>query len=446
MTPDSQRLSTDYVATAQFKAWLHRPLIDLGSTGATGNPHVAGTTYAYRAMAERKAYPRLHGLLNPSVRKAIVQEARLPRYGVDDPLDLEDDLRTHEWSELCLHLQNFSHIEVEAQLRVVWLLHRICLHGAILKYVPAISENDVRRSEPKAGLAFMRGLAKLAFCNDGQCDLDTTDLEQVARSAPAGGWARIEAAYFLAVAAAKLRHDPERLRYWLAEQHRQIGCAEADEHTRCKLLSRYHRVRAFLPQFGRDWAGMTADMDLAEAWAGRMRRDTPETLAEWTTLAGAIKETRTKEALVLGDLDLAEERAKQSVVHAPSDARTHLELGQVLVERNKIEEALAAYRSAAWFGPPGTEIAWFMVGQCHEALGEPELACSAFLASVELDPMAISAAERLAELAPRIGSSDLSLWAKTKATHLAALQACRKGEEASSLRPYQQYEGVLGQS
>ena len=38
-------------------------------------------------------------------------------------------------------------------------------------------------------------------------------------------------------------------------------------------------------------------MDLAEVWAERMRRDTPETRAEWSLLILGINESRTKEAL-----------------------------------------------------------------------------------------------------------------------------------------------------
>ena len=48
---------------------------------------------------------------------------------------------------------------------------------------------------------------------------------------------------------------------------------------------------------------MSADMDLAEAWAGRMCHDTPETLAEWSFLVLGINESRTKEALLLGNLN-----------------------------------------------------------------------------------------------------------------------------------------------
>ena|SRR5882724_6452151 len=188
---------------------------------------------------------------------------------------------------------------------------------------------------------------------------------------------------------------------------------------------------------------MTAEMDLAQGYAEAMRRDTPETLAEWTVLNLAIRETRTKEAPVLGDLERAELWARRAVEHCPADPRGWLELGQVLVEREKTADALAAYRKAARFGPPGTEIAWFMAGQCCEALGDQEAAIDAYLAALDIDPLAISAAERLAELAPGMGSVDLAAWAQAKAAALAA-QAAGDAATAEAARPYQQYEGKLG--
>jgi tetratricopeptide (TPR) repeat protein len=311
-------------------------------------------------------------------------------------------------------------------------------------YAPVPTAEQVRRGEPYAGIVYLRGLSKFAFANDHTAELDTTELESAAALAPDGGWARVEATYSLCAAAAKLSHDADRLRHWLAEHRRQIELADADQHTRNKLMSRFHRMYAFVPQFARDWTGMTAEMDLAEGFAKAMRHDTPDTLAEWTVLGLAVRESRTKEALVLGDLDRAEMWARSAVELCSADPHGWLELGQVLIEREKIEEALDAYRKAVRFGPPGTEIAWFMAGQCYEALGEPEAAADAYLAALDVDPLAISAAQRLAELAPGLGSADLADWVKVKAAHLEAMAAAPAAPKAEDVRPYQQYEGVLG--
>jgi tetratricopeptide (TPR) repeat protein len=189
-------------------------------------------------------------------------------------------------------------------------------------------------------------------------------------------------------------------------------------------------------------AGMSAEMDAAEAWAEQMRRDTPETAAEWRALTGAICESRTKEALVLGKLDVAERWARRGVERGPSDPRAYLELGQVLIEQERVEDALANYRMAVRFGPPGTEIGWFMAGQCLELLDRREEACDAYLAALAIDPLAISAAERLSELASGL-SADVGAWARTTAESLRQLKA-ERGRTTETVRPYQRYAGVLG--
>lgn len=76
------------------------------------------------------------------------------------------------------------------------------------------------------------------------------------------------------------------------------------------------------------------------------------------------------------------------------------------------------YRSAARLGPPGTAIAWFMAGQCHEKLKSPELACDCYLASLNLDSLAISAVERLTKLSPQLGNSALVQWSTVRFVEL----------------------------
>ena len=75
--------------------------------------------------------------------------------------------------------------------------------------------------------------------------------------------------------------------------------------------------------------------------------------------------------------------------------------------------------------------------------GLGEVAAGAYLAALDLDPLAVSAAERLAELAPGLGSADLAAWARAKAAHLEAMEAARAAP-AEETRPYQRYGGVLG--
>jgi tetratricopeptide (TPR) repeat protein len=99
-----------------------------------------------------------------------------------------------------------------------------------------------------------------------------------------------------------------------------------------------------------------------------------------------------------------------------------LQLGDVFIALEKPEQALAAYRRAARLAPPGREIAWFMAGQCYEVLDDLESACDAYLASLQADPLGISAAERLMDVASQLNNTALSTWIRPRLEHLTAKQ------------------------
>jgi tetratricopeptide (TPR) repeat protein len=423
---------------ASFTAWLYRPYIDLTPAAPPGNPQTAGLLYAVHAVEHDVDTARIHGLYAPSFRDAILRQSRFTEYEVDDPVDLPSNLRSTQWETLAANLSELDALPPEKRVRTLWLLHRLHLHYAILRYAPALGPDEIRSAEG-AAMAFIRGTARLALHFDGETELDTTELELVVQHAPAGDWAAVEATYYLSAVTAKRKGDAAGVERWTDAHRAQIQAAERDEHTNAKLWSRYHRVRAFVPQLNGDHAGMTAEMDKAQEWAERMSRDTAEREAEANVLAYALWESRTKEALLLGDRDLAEERVRRCIEFAPLDPQAWLDLGQVLVERDDFAGAADAYRTAARFGPPATEAALFMLGQCLEQLGDSEAARDAYLHALDLDPLGVSSLEQLAGLAETPNAADgvVSTWARNRLHELG------EAEEAE-LRPYQQYEGTLG--
>lgn len=108
-----------------------------------------------------------------------------------------------------------------------------------------------------------------------------------------------------------------------------------------------------------------------------------------------VFESRTKEAISLDDYSLAELRGRQFIEMCPTDSRARLNLGQVLLAQQKIEEALKHYRTACLLGPPGSEVAWFMLGQCYEALDQIDDAYRAYAMSLHFDPDGIFSREAL---------------------------------------------------
>jgi cytochrome c-type biogenesis protein CcmH/NrfG len=131
-------------------------------------------------------------------------------------------------------------------------------------------------------------------------------------------------------------------------------------------------------------------MDIAEKHARAMApADDAQQLLYLENLH-PLMESRTKEALWLGDLDLALQRAQQVTEVDPYDSRVWLELGQVRLLRNEYALAAEAYAAAATLGPPSSGVGRHMAGLCFRQLGQPLLAAFFFKSAIEVDPLAIS--------------------------------------------------------
>lgn len=411
-----------------FKGWLYRPYIDLTPEAPEGNPQTTGLLFAIRALEKERDYPRLHAVYSFGLRERICQEAGCPEYVVSDLDLLPEQLDTPRWHSLReALLRNWVTPSQETtRLRALWLLHRLYMPRAVLRYSQGAESAEVDA---------IRGMAKLSLANAKQMALDTSDLERAAKG-EAGSWAAVEATYMLAAISAKQRGG-EDLGHWVAEHYRQVKAVDEDEHTMAKLTSRYHRVRAFLPQLARDVPSMVRAMDLAEEWADRMSRVTPEQEAEWLVLHCALYESRVKEALVIGAPDLALQRAERYVEIAPLFPQAYLALAQVHIERKEIDPAIHAYDAVVRYGPPFTEVAWFMLGQCREEVGFLRQARECYLRALEIDPEGISSLEQLVGVAGLLGDREVERWAKLRLVALG-------DPEAEAERFYRRYEGVLG--
>jgi Flp pilus assembly protein TadD len=81
----------------------------------------------------------------------------------------------------------------------------------------------------------------------------------------------------------------------------------------------------------------------------------------------------------------------------PSDASTHCDLGNLLVERGKLDEAAAEYRAALLFKPSSPEI-HCNLGAILALAGQRQQAMDEFNEALRLNPDFIQAKERLKAL------------------------------------------------
>ena len=199
---------------------------------------------------------------------------------------------------------------------------------------------------------------------------------------------------------AKVGAPVEELAEWRARSERNLetAIAKRDDFTRALLLSRFYRAAAFVPQRHGDRAEVVRMMDVAEHHARAMvPADEAQELLRLENLYPVL-ESRTKEALWLGDLDLALAYAQALIDLDPYDSRAWLELGEVRLKRNECAPAAEAYAVAATLGPPSSAVGRHMAGLCFRQLGQPLLAAFFFKASIEVDALSISPHDEIQRL------------------------------------------------
>ena len=103
-----------------------------------------------------------------------------------------------------------------------------------------------------------------------------------------------------------------------------------------------------------------------------------------------VLESRTKEAIWLGDYDLALKRAQTVAELDPYDSKTWVELGEIRIKRSEWALAAEAYVVAAMLGPPASAIGRHMAGVCFQKSGQDFLAAFFFKDALEVDPLGIS--------------------------------------------------------
>jgi tetratricopeptide (TPR) repeat protein len=402
------------------KAWLNQVYLDLGNFQAN-SPHQYKVQFSYNHLVNQtEASYTTQFFLPESFRKSLIRESGLYQYQVKNPLELAPELRTERWQKLCDYLNNYPTLTKATQIKVIRLLSNLCFHQAVLEYVSPISEVEMASNLDNASLALLRDSSDLMFKVDHRLSYDCQELERIAKNATAGSVVKFSALMDLLVESAKTFKDVKAAEFWRStvEQEIETFFPSLDAFTTGLLMSIYYRGAVFVPLLKKDKEKVIAEMDLCQAYAESLLPENEEQKIVAYENLNIIGESRTKEAIWLGDLDLAEERARKLIERDILASRYRLELGEVLLKQGRVEEAGHAYLSATRLGPPGTPEAWFMAGQCYQSLGELELAYDCYLACLQSDPSSISAVKRLSQIAPVLGNEKLASWCELRSSQL----------------------------
>jgi tetratricopeptide (TPR) repeat protein len=326
----------------------------------------------------------------------LLNEASLAEYQVEDPRQVSPEIRTARWRSLCDALEDWPALSPDQQCRLALVLHALCFYSLIWSLIPDIPEIEIAEKPDRAELAYRRAsVGYVLGLPDRIVDYGAADLaplERVAITAPCDHPVAFNAALKILVHKAKVEAPIEDLVKWRGRSQRALeaALAKGDDFTCSLLSSRFYRAAAFIPQREGDRAEVVRMMDIAEKHARAMApADDAQQLLYLENLH-PLMESRTKEALWLGDLDLALQRAQQVTEVDPYDSRVWLELGQVRLLRNEYALAAEAYAAAATLGPPSSGVGRHMAGLCFRQLGQPLLAAFFFKSAIEVDPLAIS--------------------------------------------------------
>jgi len=275
--------------------WSHRPYFDL-SPYQSGAWHIQGIDYSYRNLVSEVRDTNTSSvnpvtLVHPaSFREQLIRETGLFQYPINDPLTLPDELRTERWR---------------------------------------VRQESISTSE------------------------NLKDFKRIVQHASKESLVVFGAAVELIALHATVFRDIAAVAHWREVAREKLDHLETirGNFEFKRLTSVYHRAAVFAPLLRGERQTVIREMDICQSLAEELTRECKnetERIAAHENLT-TVFESRTKEALWLGDIDLAEERSKKMVAMEPLYSRYRLQLGEILLKQNKFEEAASLKRKLPIF-------------------------------------------------------------------------------------------------
>lgn len=388
---------------SRFSTWLLRPYLDLAESN-DGPLHAQNIEECWRSFVEPDVLPFIpQRALSPGFRIQLAREAGRA-YAVTDPRELSESLRSDRWRRLCVALEEWTSLRGEEKCRLACLLHSMCLYQPLLAVIPHDHFEAGRADLDTVRLAFWRASANfiqhLPERTSNYRSADMSVFEDIALHAPSAVPECFNATAKVFVHKAKNRCEIADLMTWSSRLEKVLALtiADADEFTAGLFTSRFYRGLGFLPQRAGDKNEMKRTMDLAESHARNIKPGTPAQHLLYRENLHAVMESRTKEALWLGDKDEALSRSLKVIEVDPCDSKAWAELGEIHYLRLELKEASEAYSTAAMLGPPASAVGRYMAGLCFGRLGQDMLAALFLKDTLECDPLGISPRRRISEL------------------------------------------------
>lgn len=424
---------------ATYRGWMFRTYLDLGPP-SSGPLHQRAVDHAYQVLCDPSLPPLWAQRAVPApFRDELVRQTGLWEYRARVPSDLPEHLRTERWQHLCDLLDRVDELSRQQQGRLGRLLNTMCLYRATLEALPELDADEVSSDADAAFVTDVRATARyvlnLRTGREWDEDYQPDDMCTVAERAPLGSRTKLNAALRLTVYFARIGAEVEVVRRWRDTAEQALAALEGviDSFDLHLARSTFYRGVAYEPFLRGDKEQVAREFELAEEYAYTLPRETETQAFLADDNLSPLIESSAKVALWLGDPDLALERARSLVELEPLDAITHIELAEMLMKRERFEEAAHEYAYAGRIGPPGTQVGLYMAGHCYEHLDDLEQACRYYLAATDVDPWSISPLIRLREVGRRLGESSIVDWVRARIEELtqAGLLPADPEEEAA---------------
>ena len=332
---------------------------------------------------------------------------------------MPEHLRTERWQAVCHALDEWEILSSQRRYRLVMLLHSLCIYEPVLALVAPASPAEVLGSPHGIDLIYWRASARYVIglpkksSDYGAADMSV--FEAIATEAPDANPAAFNAAVKVLVHKVKVGASLTNLERWSAQVERIHAdtVSRVDEFTAHLLTSRFYRAMGFLPQVRGERVEVSRVMDLAERHARAMKPQTNAQELLYLENLHPVLESRTKEALWLGDHEMALARALEVTHLDPYDSKAWVELGQVRRTRKEWALAAEAYVIAGMLGPPASAIGRHMAGLCFRKLGQDLLAAFFFKEALEVDPLGFSPRDEIRQLPDVAVLKALKEWSRS---------------------------------
>jgi tetratricopeptide (TPR) repeat protein len=264
-----------------------------------------------------------------------------------DPRELPQALRSTRWQQICAALAEAPSLPPERRCRLAALLHALGLYRPLLALAPPGAPIDgagPREAEMAWWCASARYMLGLPARIGDYDDANLSGFVDLARCPSAPGLVRFNAAALIFVHLAKTGADAGELAGWAGPLELALANAvgEADPFNAVLITSRCWRALALLPQRVGDRAEMKRLMDLAQQQALALQPADAAQQHLYRENLHALWESRSKEALWLGDDERALACSRAVIEVDPYDAKAWVELGQIHFRSHRWREAARA--------------------------------------------------------------------------------------------------------